>query len=192
MHFKLHVRSVWEHVSGSEVFFCLFTRWKPPLSPLTALCTYLIAEKWSQKKSLWHPYLSLLPEIYTCPVYLEQEAVNMLPEPLRRKAHEQKSLVQELYNSSKSFLFSLQPLFPEDVESIFNYSTFQWAWCTINTRTVYMKHSQKECFSREPDNYALAPYLDLLNHSPSVQVVNFKYDQIWMWNWNGYHETGTL
>ncbi|XP_077198767.1 SET domain-containing protein 4 isoform X2 [Paroedura picta] len=145
-------------------------KWRPPVSPLTALCTYLIAEKWFHKKSLWHPYLDLLPETYMCPVYLGHEAVNLLPEPLRRKAHEQKSLVQELYNSSKSFFSSLQPLFPDQVESVFNYSAFQWAWCTINTRTVYMKHSQKECFSREPDNYALAPYLDLLNHSPSIQV----------------------
>lgn len=158
--------------------FLLFTRWRPLISPLIALCTYLIAEKWSLKKSLWHPYLDLLPETYTCPVYLEQEAVNLLPEPLRRKAHEQRSLVQELYKSSRRFFFSLQPLFPEDVESIFNYRAFLWAWCTINTRTVYMKHSQKECFSREPDNYALAPYLDLLNHSPSAQVANLTFDHI--------------
>ncbi|XP_060090261.1 SET domain-containing protein 4 [Heteronotia binoei] len=154
----------------SSYFGEYIIKWRPPISPLTALCTYLIAEKWSLEKSKWHPYLDLLPETYTCPVYLEEKAVNLLPEPLRRKAHEQRSLVQELFNSSKNFFFSLQPLFSEDVESIFNYSTFKWAWCTINTRTVYMKHSQKECFSREPDNYALAPYLDLLNHSPSVQV----------------------
>ncbi|XP_054830785.1 SET domain-containing protein 4 isoform X2 [Eublepharis macularius] len=145
-------------------------KWRPPISPLTALCTFLIAEKYIHKKSLWQPYLDILPETYTCPMYLEQEAVNLFPEPLRRKAQEQRSLVKELYVAAKSFFFSLQPLFPDDVESVFNYRAFQWAWCTINTRTVYMKHSQKECFSRDPDNYALAPYLDLLNHSPTVQV----------------------
>ncbi|XP_048349487.1 SET domain-containing protein 4 isoform X2 [Sphaerodactylus townsendi] len=145
-------------------------KWRPPISPLTALCTFLIAEKYYHKKSVWQPYLDLLPETYTCPVYLEQQAVNLFPEPLRGKALEQKSLVEQQYTSSKSFFFSLQPLFPEHVESVFSYSAFQWAWCTINTRTVYMKHPQKECFSREPDNYALAPFLDLLNHSPTVQV----------------------
>nr|XP_009665875.1 PREDICTED: SET domain-containing protein 4 isoform X3 [Struthio camelus australis] len=65
---------------------------------------------------------------------------------------------------------ALQPLFVENTEALFNYSALEWAWCTINTRTVYMKHSQKACFSLEPDVYALAPYLDLLNHSPNVQV----------------------
>ncbi|XP_053165944.1 SET domain-containing protein 4 isoform X2 [Hemicordylus capensis] len=144
-------------------------KWRPPISPLVALCTFLMAEKYTQK-SLWKPYLDLLPETYTCPVCLEQDIVNLFPEPLRRKAHEQRKLVHELYISSKRFFFSLQPLFPKKVESVFNYEAFQWAWCTINTRTVYMKPAQKECFSREPDTYALAPYLDLLNHNPAVQV----------------------
>ncbi|XP_068000679.1 SET domain-containing protein 4 isoform X2 [Melanerpes formicivorus] len=65
---------------------------------------------------------------------------------------------------------AIQPLFAENTGTIFNYHALEWAWCTINTRTIYMKHSQRECFSLEPDVYALAPYLDLLNHSPNVQV----------------------
>lgn len=145
-------------------------KWKPPISPLIALCAFLIVEKYAHKKSLWKPYLDLLPDVYTCPVCLEEDIVNLFPEPLRRKAHEQRCLIQDLYLSSKHFFFSLQPLFPKKVESVFNYEAFRWAWCTINTRTVYMKHSQKACFSNEPDTYALAPYLDLLNHNPNVQV----------------------
>ncbi|XP_061483696.1 SET domain-containing protein 4 isoform X2 [Rhineura floridana] len=145
-------------------------KWRPPISPLIALCTFLIAEKCALEKSLWKPYLDLLPETYTCPVCLEQETVNLFPEPLKRKALEQRKLVQELFASSQHFFFSLQPLFRTGVESVFNYSAFQWAWCTVNTRTVYMKHLQRDCFSREPDTYALAPYLDLLNHNPAVQV----------------------
>ncbi|XP_070606497.1 SET domain-containing protein 4 [Erythrolamprus reginae] len=145
-------------------------KWRPLISPLIALCSFLIAEKWLHGKSVWKPYLDLLPETYTCPIYLEQETLNLFPEPLRRKALEQRSLIHELFGSSKQFFSSLQPLFPEDVEIIFNFSAFQWAWCTINTRTVFMKHTQKDCFSREPDIYALAPFLDLLNHNPKAQV----------------------
>ncbi|XP_062982719.1 SET domain-containing protein 4 isoform X2 [Elgaria multicarinata webbii] len=145
-------------------------KWKPPISPLVALCTFLVAEKGAHKKSLWKPYLDLLPDTYTCPICLEQETVNLFPEPLRRKAHEQRELVHDLFESSQTFFASLQPLFPQNVESLFNCCAFQWAWCTINTRAVYMKHSQRDCFSREPDTYALAPYLDLLNHNPAAQV----------------------
>ncbi|NXX15389.1 SETD4 protein, partial [Podargus strigoides] len=145
-------------------------KWKPPVSPLIALCTFLIAEKCAGEKSLWKPYLDVLPKTYTCPVCLEHDVVSLLPEPLRKKAQEQRTLVHELYMSSKAFFSSLQPLLAENTGTIFNYSALEWAWCTINTRTIYMKHSQRECFSLEPDVYALAPYLDLLNHSPNVQV----------------------
>ncbi|NXS97519.1 SETD4 protein, partial [Jacana jacana] len=145
-------------------------KWKPPVSPLIALCTFLIAEKHAGEKSLWKPYLDVLPKTYTCPVCLEHDAVSLLPEPLRTKAQEQRTMVHELYRSSKAFFSSLQPLFAENTESVFNYSALEWAWCAINTRTIYMKHLQRECFSLEPDVYALAPYLDLLNHSPNVQV----------------------
>ncbi|XP_006126065.2 SET domain-containing protein 4 isoform X2 [Pelodiscus sinensis] len=145
-------------------------KWKPSISPLIALCTFLIAERHAGEQSAWKPYIDVLPKTYTCPVCLEEEIVRLLPEPLRRKAQEQRTVVQELHISSKTFFSSLQSLFTENVETVFNYDALEWAWCTINTRTVYMKHSQRECFSREPDVYALAPYLDLLNHSPNVQV----------------------
>ncbi|KAM6420060.1 SET domain-containing protein 4 isoform 1-T1 [Pluvialis apricaria] len=159
--------------TGTVLSSCLgeyIVKWKPPVSPLIALCTFLIAEKHAGEKSLWKPYLDVLPKTYTCPVCLEHDVVSLLPEPLRKKAEEQRATVHELYMSSKAFFSSLQPLFAENTGTIFNYSALKWAWSTINTRTIYMKHSQRECFSLEPDVYALAPYLDLLNHSPNVQV----------------------
>ncbi|KFP71679.1 SET domain-containing protein 4, partial [Acanthisitta chloris] len=159
--------------TGTVLSSCLgeyVVKWKPPVSPLMALCTFLIAEKHFGEKSPWKPYLDVLPKTYTCPVCLERDVVNLLPEPLRKKAQEQRTTVQELFESSKAFFSSLQPLFAEDTGTVFTYSALEWAWCTVNTRTIYMKHSQRECFSLEPDVYALAPYLDLLNHSPNVQV----------------------
>lgn len=96
--------------------------------------------------------------------------VNLLPQPLKAKAREQRIRVQEFFTSSRDFFSSLQPLFSEAVEGIFSYSALLWAWCTVNTRAVYVKRGQRQCFSAEPDTCALAPYLDLLNHSPGVQV----------------------
>lgn len=147
-----------------------FKRCQPPPSPLLALCTFLVSEKHAGDQSLWKPYLDILPKAYTCPVCLEPKVVNLFPEPLKAKAEEQRARVQGFFSSSRDFFSSLQPLFSEAVESIFSYSALLWAWCTVNTRAVYMKHGQRKCFSPEPDTYALAPYLDLLNHSPDVQV----------------------
>lgn len=146
------------------------TRWKPPPSPLLALCTFLVSERHVGDQSPWKPYLEILPKAYTCPVCLELEVVNLLPRPLKAKAEEQRARVQEFFTSSRDFFSSLQPLFTDAVDNVFSYSALLWAWCTVNTRAVYLRHRQRECLSAEPDTYALAPYLDLLNHSPNVQV----------------------
>ncbi|XP_070323052.1 SET domain-containing protein 4 isoform X2 [Odocoileus virginianus] len=145
-------------------------KWQPPPSPLLALCTFLVSEKHAGDRSSWKPYLEVLPKAYTCPVCLEPEVVDLLPSPLKAKAWEQRSHVWEFFSSSRGFFSSLQPLFSEAVESIFSYCALRWAWCTVNTRAVYMKRPPRLCLSPEPDTCALAPYLDLLNHSPDVQV----------------------
>uniref|UniRef100_A0A8C8ZJG9 SET domain containing 4 n=1 Tax=Prolemur simus TaxID=1328070 RepID=A0A8C8ZJG9_PROSS len=146
------------------------TKWKPPPSPLLALCTFLVSEKHAGDQSPWKPYLDILPKAYTCPVCLEPEVVNLLPKPLKAKAEEQRVHVQQFFASSRDFFSSLQPLFGEAVDSIFSYSAILWAWCTVNTRAVYLRPRRQECLSAEPDTCALAPYLDLLNHSSHVQV----------------------
>nr|XP_012638381.1 SET domain-containing protein 4 isoform X1 [Microcebus murinus] len=146
------------------------TKWKPPPSPLLALCTFLVSEKHAGDQSPWKPYLDILPKAYTCPVCLEPELVNLLPKPLKAKAEEQRVRLQEFFASARDFFSSLQPLFAEAVDSIFSYSALLWAWCTVNTRAVYLRPRRQECLSAEPDTCALAPYLDLLNHSSNVQV----------------------
>ncbi|XP_056415581.1 SET domain-containing protein 4 isoform X2 [Hyla sarda] len=145
-------------------------RWHPPVSPLLALCTFLVLERYNGDQSAWKPYLDVLPIAYDCPVYWKAETVNYLPEPVRQKAVEQRSAVREFYSSALPFFKSLNSLFPGNLENILTYDAVRWAWCTVNTRTVYMKHAHRECFSADPDVYALAPYLDLLNHSAGVQV----------------------
>ncbi|XP_073524481.1 SET domain-containing protein 4 isoform X2 [Phyllobates terribilis] len=145
-------------------------RWRPPVSPLLALCTFLVLERHIGERSPWKPYLDVLPSAYDCPVYWEAETVNFLPDPVKHKAVEQRSAVQELFSSAQPFFRSLNPLFPEILEDILTYEAVRWAWCTVNTRTVYKNHGQRECFTAEQDVYALAPYLDLLNHSVGVQV----------------------
>eukprot|EP00062_Callorhinchus_milii_P020050 gi/632975283/ref/XP_007904145.1/ PREDICTED: SET domain-containing protein 4 isoform X1 [Callorhinchus milii] len=145
-------------------------RWKPRLSPLQVLCTFLVAERHFGRTSPWKPYIDVLPKAYTCPGYLAEEVLRLLPEALLGKAEVQRRDIRELTLSSEGFFHSLQPLFAESVEGIFTSDALRWAWCSVNTRTVYMERLQSEYFSREPDVYALAPYLDLLNHSPTVQV----------------------
>jgi hypothetical protein len=60
---------------------------------------------------------------------------------------------------------------------------FEWAWFTVNTRAVYLAADPRDSKNisrgssnnswgsdKAEDSLALAPYLDLLNHSGSVSV----------------------
>ncbi|KAL7852571.1 hypothetical protein SRHO_G00183560 [Serrasalmus rhombeus] len=145
-------------------------RWQPPVSPLVALCSFLIAERHFGDASEWSPYIKVLPKSYTCPVYFSDDIMELLPYGLRKKAADQREQFQELYSSSQPFFSSLQPLFTQPIEDLFTQDAFRWAWSSVNTRTVYMEHVQSDFLSREKDVLALAPYLDLLNHCPKVQV----------------------
>ncbi|TSK17902.1 SET domain-containing protein 4 [Bagarius yarrelli] len=145
-------------------------RWKPPVSPLIALCSFLIAERYHGDTAEWSPYIKVLPKSYTCPVYFSNDIMDLLPLDVRIKAASQKEQLEELYFSSLPFFLSLQPIFAEPVDKVFTQDAVRWAWCSVNTRTVYMEHAQSNFLSQEKDVFALAPYLDLLNHRPDVQV----------------------
>jgi hypothetical protein len=50
---------------------------------------------------------------------------------------------------------------------------FEWAWFTVNTRAVYLAVDPRDPGGQQSsaeDSLALAPYLDLLNHSANVTV----------------------
>ena len=48
---------------------------------------------------------------------------------------------------------------------------YRWAWSSVNTRCVYMQQTCNPWIRNpEQDRMALAPFLDLLNHSAQVQV----------------------
>ncbi|XP_035265376.1 SET domain-containing protein 4 [Anguilla anguilla] len=145
-------------------------RWKPSVSPVLALCVFLISERHLGAGSQWKPYIDVLPKTYTCPVYFSDDVISLLPGDLQNKALDQRGRVLELFSSSLPFFRSLQPLFKRPVDEIFTLDALRWAWCSVNTRTVYMERPQTQYLSREQDVYALAPYLDLLNHCALVQV----------------------
>ncbi|XP_019964858.2 SET domain-containing protein 4 [Paralichthys olivaceus] len=143
--------------------------WKHRLSPLLALCAFLVRERHRGEASDWFPYIDALPSAYTCPAYFTDDTVSLLPACVRRRALEQREAVRELYSSSRGFFGSLQPILSRPVEEVFTYEALRWAWCSVNTRSVFMSHPSNDFLSGQ-DVYALAPFLDLLNHQPDVQV----------------------
>lgn len=145
-------------------------RWQPPLSPLLALCVFLICERHRGEDSDWFPYINILPTSYTCPAYYPDEVMAFLPVSVRGRAFEQRERVRELHTASLPFFRSLQPILRQPVEEVVTYEWLRWAWCTVNTRSVFLSRPQTHHFLSGQDVCALAPYLDLLNHRPDLQV----------------------
>ncbi|KAM6915900.1 SET domain-containing protein 4 [Xenentodon cancila] len=143
--------------------------WKPHLSPLLALCVFLVCERHRGEGSTWFPYVDVLPKTYTCPAYFTDQAMTILPVSLRQRATEQREVVREIHSSNQDFFRSLQPILSEPSEDVLTQEALRWAWCSVNTRSVFMSQPPSSFLCGE-DNYALAPFLDLLNHQPDVQV----------------------
>ncbi|XP_008298345.1 SET domain-containing protein 4 [Stegastes partitus] len=143
--------------------------WKPRLSPLLVLCVFLMCERHRGEASDWFPYIHLLPAAYTCPVYFSDDVMAALPSCLRRRGLEQREAVQEMFSSNQEFFRSLQPVLNRPTEDVLTYEALRWSWCSVNTRSVFMSRPSSS-FLSGPDRYALAPFLDLLNHRADVQV----------------------
>ncbi|XP_029926121.1 SET domain-containing protein 4 isoform X2 [Myripristis murdjan] len=144
-------------------------RWKPRLSPLLALCVFLVCERHSGEASDWFPYIEALPTTYTCPAYFPDEVMAVLPIGVQRRALEQREAVLELHASNQDFFRSLQPILSQPVEEVLTYEALRWAWCSVNTRSVFMSRPSSHFLSGQ-DVCALAPFLDLLNHRPDIKV----------------------
>ncbi|KAJ3610181.1 hypothetical protein NHX12_022275 [Muraenolepis orangiensis] len=67
------------------------------------------------------------------------------------------------------FFRSLQPILSRTAEVVLTYEALRWAWCSVNTRSVFLSRTPSHFLSGQ-DVCALAPFLDLLNHRPDVQV----------------------
>ncbi|XP_047458709.1 SET domain-containing protein 4 isoform X2 [Mugil cephalus] len=143
--------------------------WTPRPSPLLALCVFLVCERHKGEASDWFPYIDVLPDTYTCPAYFTDDVMAVLPASVRRRALEQREAVREIHSSNKDFFRSLQPILNQPTEEVLTYEALRWAWCSVNTRSVFMSQPPNTYLPGE-DNYALAPFLDLLNHRPDVQV----------------------
>ncbi|KAJ0005271.1 hypothetical protein NQD34_011485, partial [Periophthalmus magnuspinnatus] len=147
----------------------LIKGWRPRPSALLVLCVFLVLERYRASLSEWFPYIDVLPTSYTCPAYFTDDVITLLPQCVQSRALDQRTSVEELHSSNQSFFQSLQSVVSESVQDVFTFEALRWAWCTVNTRSVFMARPQSHFLSGQ-DVCALAPFLDLLNHRPDVQV----------------------
>lgn len=82
--------------------------WKPRVSPLLALCVFLVCEQHRGEASDWLPYIDVLPMTYTCPAYFTDDVMAVLPTSVQRRALEQREAAREIHSSNRDFFRSVQ------------------------------------------------------------------------------------
>ena len=115
------------------------------------MLTCFILEKDRKFSTDWSIYKRTLPESYDVPYFdcPDEDIIESLPLFLSNQIQTQSRLIHKQYKLAKSVV---------QVDE----KTFAWAWFSVNTRGVYYPDGH--------DNLALAPYLDMFNHNPEVEV----------------------
>lgn len=126
--------------------------------------------------SPWWPYLEGLPQRYSTPIYWTQALIKRLPDFVATKVSSIREEIRSSYRTCHEVIHAvLRPA--GGISERRWFSRFAWAWSAVNTRCVYWKqpsHSP-QCISGEEDHYAMAPFLDLLNHTATAEVGNSNY-----------------
>jgi hypothetical protein len=136
------------------------------------LAIFLIYEKHLGMLSFWKPYLDTFPNSYSNPEFCTKTEKKFLPFFIK---HELQVLSKTLKSNYVSLIESIKLLdnnickhCQQSFYNIFTYHRFIWAYYTVNTRAIYISDKKQKCLSiniKGDDNLALAPLLDLFNHT---------------------------
>lgn len=136
------------------------------------LALYLHHQVLKGESSDWITYIRTLPESFTMPYFCNKSELFHLPESLLLKVVEHNETIKRNF---QVLMTLLQP----DARKSFDLETFKWTFFVCNSRSVYINGKSlqplvdqirfKEILSDAP-NMALAPLLDLLNHSDQANT----------------------
>ena len=143
---------------------------KSRLSAVHILCAFLLNEKYRGERSFWHPYITTLPRSFNTPAYFSPAELRVLPPSFHQQCVLQARTVYESYKELKKCLKSCVSELDKGFLEFCSYDEFKWAWFVVNTRSVYKPNDEEKPALRNKNTYALAPVLDLLNHSDKAEV----------------------
>lgn len=131
------------------------------------LALYLQHQKLKDESSEWIVYIRTLPDDFTTPYFCQKTELYLLPENILLRVVEQNDIIKREFQE-------LSKLLKVEERQNFTLEDFKWAYFVCNSRSVYINGSTleplvdqlvfKKLLSDAP-NMALAPLLDLFNHS---------------------------
>jgi ATP-binding cassette subfamily B (MDR/TAP) protein 7 len=134
-----------------------------------ALLAFYLSYQKSMEDSPWINYIETLPESFSTPYFCKKSELYHLPDHLLRMIVDQNKTIKTQFELLSKLL---------NEPSKISLDTFKWSYFVCNSRSVFINSKIleplvdselfKELLSDDP-NMALAPMLDLLNHSDRVQ-----------------------
>lgn len=138
------------------------------------LAIFLVWEKHLREKSKWRPYINTLPSDYSIPLFCSQEELAILPTFISELVQKQTLKCKNAFDAIRRILNDkICSHCEKKLRDVFTYEEYKWAWSSVNTRCVYVdiKNSSKHDLRlKDKANIALAPFLDMFNHSNNAKV----------------------
>lgn len=140
------------------------------------LALYLVYLKHHKK---FVEYIDSIPTEFTTPFFCSKEELMVLPDVIFQEVFDQNNEIKLNYGKFASVLNDKLCSCDcgDNLSVVFNLNSFKWAYFVVNSRSVYIDDkalrkisaSSKlfKILSNKP-NIALAPFLDLINHSDKV------------------------
>ena len=153
------------------IFLCSWSssRTSSKLSTIDLLTVFVMCERRRGHLSPWQLYIDSLPTHHTLPVFWADSALSSLPFDVHREAVRSTGKLTDSFHRLTSLFNAISVAFPELFEYPFTLIEYQWAVTCVNTRCIHLA-GNKHTDGSSSDDIALAPFLDMFNHSPDVQV----------------------
>lgn len=135
------------------------------------LAAYLMFERHKGSESFWHNYIVSLPATVSNAAYCDAAD---LPDDLSEKVSDHQNTISTTFEQIVSEMGSVVCSHCSRAYSdIFTFEAYKWAWSIVNTRAVYISPDcslKNKIKLSDVNNLALAPYIDMFNHSPDACV----------------------
>ncbi|BFZ06221.1 hypothetical protein BsWGS_09259 [Bradybaena similaris] len=154
-------------VFNSDIGAIIF-REKQQFTPQQLLTIFLVIERHRGDTSQWLPYINSLPQEYSTPLYFSAFEMELMSPCVRELAVLTRERFNKAFTKIRAFIKNCESSY----EHMFSESDVRWAWSTVNTRSVYLQTDPHALLILDPEesHLALAPFLDLLNHSDCSQM----------------------
>lgn len=150
----------------------------PRSRKISSQCLFAIYILYLKHRRCYAAYMNSIPSSFTVPYFCTDDELRGMTSDIQEKVHAQQEIIMSTYQwletglqkticncCGKSFL-----------PTIINLPLFEWAFFAVNSRSVYL---DPDVFAQnftivdllcDKPNMALAPFLDLLNHSSDVET----------------------